>query len=316
MTGKSTKSASRSGTFEGIAAVALGVLAIGAFALQVYSFDSKTTQRETVLFNTLQFLLTLGFGWFSTRAVSRAEFERNLKQFAIGAYRRITDIEAMVDRLRSRLHQGQTNAESSTNLEVVSCVLEDTLQVVRSSTADWADVIGDELLALQTIQSLRQEKTELKFVPALEESIRSTDQRIQEIDTKIERLTNRLPPNLQIESRRADFDERLLAHQVDWMRDRHLEEDGLRLSVVAGGQWRSDGDVTKLDSGSELYAVLDSTGANVENADGVILGRILNNSPLDYAAFKTTLSECFGKPKIAVHFVTLVGKRQDKDALV
>jgi hypothetical protein len=79
-----------------IGAIALGLLTVAAFIAQAVASGSDTTPLETGLFNVLQFILTAGFGWFGTRALSRGEFEQSLRRFAVSAYRRISDIEGMV----------------------------------------------------------------------------------------------------------------------------------------------------------------------------------------------------------------------------
>src|SRR6476646_7497739 len=90
-------SRSKEAKIEIIAAVVMGSLAIGCFVVQGISTGPTTTKLETSLFSTLQFLLTAGFSWFSSRAVSRADFETSLKRFAISAYRRIADVEHIIE---------------------------------------------------------------------------------------------------------------------------------------------------------------------------------------------------------------------------
>lgn len=314
--GDPTKGGRKSSTYEVIAAVVLAALAIGSFALQAYTMDAKTTQRETVLFSTLQFLLTLGFGWFSTRAVTRAEFERSLKQFAVGAYRRITDIEAMVERLKHKLElmRHKTGPEASLNIDIVSAVIEDTVQVVRSSTADWADVIGDELLALEAIKTLQRQKSELEAKPEPAQQTSVIEEKLKEIDSRIERLTLQLPPNLQIESRRNQEDDHSRRHHFEWMRWRHEEEDGLRLRIVAGGAYKCDGALDTLTPDKELFVLTEeSSGVAVEDAQSTLFGRALNNSPLDYDGFRRMLAGCFGTNRVPVRFVKHLAHREEND---
>jgi hypothetical protein len=249
--------------------------------------------------------------------VSRREFEQNLKRFAIGAYRRITDIEAMVDRLRVRLQnevRGSTNVTTSTDF--IAFALEDALLVIRSSTADWADVIGNELLALDAIDRLKREKSELEAGEAIEESLRTVDQKIQGINTTIEQITQRLPPDLQLSSRRKQSGELAREHRAKWMRRQHEASQGLRLRVIAGGQWRCDGDVTKLTPEKELSIEITADGADIRDDNGIVLGRAMNNSPLDYDEFEQALTDCFGRAVIPVRFVQQISQRQDPDALI
>ena len=100
---KSASHQLRRSNYELIAAGTLGVLVIACFAVQALALSEKTTKLETILFNCLQFLLTVGFAWFGTKAASRTEFEASLKRFAISAYRRISDIEEIVQRLQIKI---------------------------------------------------------------------------------------------------------------------------------------------------------------------------------------------------------------------
>src|SRR5262245_58636002 len=84
-----------------VATTVLGVLALAAFGLQIWLADERSSRREAALFSALQFILTAGFTWIGSRAASRRDFEVSLKRFAIGAYRRISDIDRIVTRLRS-----------------------------------------------------------------------------------------------------------------------------------------------------------------------------------------------------------------------
>jgi hypothetical protein len=306
-----SKSPTRGARFETLAAIVLAILAIGSFAIQALTLEKGTSPRETVLFNTLQFLLTLGFGWFSTRALSRAEFERSLKQFAIGAYRRISDIETMIERLQQRVRQahGDPEADTVTDLHVVSAVLDDTVLVVRSSTADWADVIGEEILALEQIAKLRREKTELQAESGAVQHDLSASENVTAIDEEIQELVKRLPLNLRVVSSRSEDDDTEKRHRVEWMRWRHQEENGLRLRIVAGGIYRCDGDLSSLTPTTALFAMLDGAtgGVPIEDTSGRRFGSALNNSPLDYAEFRELLVTTFGITRLPVQFLKNVG---------
>jgi hypothetical protein len=306
----------RASALEIIIAVTLAILSIGSFALQVYWSDEQTTQRETALFSAIQFVLTVGFGWFSTRALSRIEFERSLKRFAIGAYRRITDIEAMIERLRQRVRdevQSGASAGIPSTTSTVNAVLEDTLQVVRSSTADWADVIGDELLTLETISSLRRQKGVLEAEVSTE--VENSARMLRDLDTRIEKLLQSLPADLQIESRRKADDAYHRRHAAEWMKRLHEQQGGLLLTVIAGGQWRCDGDPKALGE-HMLLSIVAQNSVDVFDSSGVIMGRVLNNSPLDYDNFRVALCNCYGNPTVDIKFVRQVSQRMDKEGLV
>lgn len=306
----------RSSNYELIAAVSLGILAIGGFAFQALTLNEKTTRLETVLFSTLQFLLTVGFGWFSTRAVSRNEFESSLKRFAVSAYRRISDIEEMVQRLQSKIGTMRTERANSdcADLDIVSAIVEDTVQVVNSSRDDWADVIGDELLAMETIKHLETEKSEIKAEPNIMESTADLDSKVKKIDERINELISSLPARLQYDTRRDENLARSQRHAAEWMVQRHKQEDGLRIKVIAGGDYSCERDPSTLKPSETLYAMVDANSlVNIVDAAGVTLGRALNNSPLIYDNFANALAMCYGSNRIPIEFVQTTGERIVKE---
>ncbi|HYJ88616.1 MAG TPA: hypothetical protein VEW46_21290 [Pyrinomonadaceae bacterium] len=310
---KASENKARSNNYELIAAISLGILALGSFALQAFTLSDKTTKLETVLFSTLQFLLTVGFGWFSTRAVSRNEFESSLKRFAVSAYRRISDIEDMVQRLQSKIAtmRSERSGDDCGDLDIVGAIVEDTVQVVNSSMADWADVIGDELLAMEAIKHLETEKSEIKAEPNIMGNTGELDNRVQEIDGKINELIASLPARLQYDTRRDENLARNQRHAAEWMVGRHNEDNGLNLKVIAGGEYKCERDPTTLELGETLYVILNGQ-VDLVDQSGVSLGRALNNSPLIYPNFANALAMCYGTNRIAVEFVEIVNERKIK----
>jgi uncharacterized membrane protein YfbV (UPF0208 family) len=118
--------------FEVVVAIIMAALAILCFVIQIYTYSSKTSTLETALFNLLQFLLTVGFSWYGSRAISRTEFENSLKKFALSAYRRVCDIDKMLERLQRGISNMLSLAKSGEyeNLRVVSAVVDDTKLIV------------------------------------------------------------------------------------------------------------------------------------------------------------------------------------------
>jgi hypothetical protein len=191
---------------EWVVASVLGIAALGSFALQAYTLSSKTTQLETVLFNCFQFVLTVGFAWFSTRALSRKEFEASLKRFAIGAYRRVSDIEQMVMRLNHQLALARPRSpEHEADLRVVSAIVSDTAQALCSSKADWADVIEGELIALDQLKRLEHERAQVEQETKSPETTSRIEKKKADLDVRIQNLRSRLPLSLQVESTMNEF---------------------------------------------------------------------------------------------------------------
>jgi hypothetical protein len=80
MTSETPAKPRKATNIELIVAVVLGALALACIIGQGVTLGPNTTATETFLFNGLQFILTSGFAWFSTRAISRIEFEGSLKK--------------------------------------------------------------------------------------------------------------------------------------------------------------------------------------------------------------------------------------------
>jgi len=304
-----------------IAAIAMGLLAVASFVLQALTLSDKTTQLETVLFNSIEFLLTLGFTWYSTRAITRSEFEDNLKRFAISAYRRIADIERMTGKLHGEVSNmiAESSSEETHNLRLVEAIISDTTQVVQSSIADWADVIGDELLTLEKIKRLEQDKEKLisrdyhadaKNTDIAEQNIAKTN-----INEQISRLISSLPTLLQVEALNRSTSTADKEHAAEWMFFSHRDEGGLRLTCVTGEEYTHNRDYKTLKVGEELHTVKTEKGAfNVADKDGAILGRLQNNSPLDYDEFINALELCYGTQSILLEVTELIEdeKRHEK----
>lgn len=294
-----------------IAAVTLAVLALAAFGVQALTVGPQTTQLETVLFNLLQFLLSTGFAWFGSRAVTKTEFEDSLKRFAISAYRRVADIEVMVARLQARIDSMRADrpVDECHDLNVIAAVVDDTSQVVNSSIADWADVIGAELMAIERIRYLERRKDEIESTETADPTA-ELRAKVQEIDKQIASLTSALPPRLRMDvarETRTPYQKRFAAQ---WMADRHREQDGLRLRVVAGAQYRCDRDVESVTFQEPLYLDLTAQdGIAVFDSSGLALGRALNNSPQPYREFRDTLAMCYGADRLEARFEKITTRK-------
>jgi hypothetical protein len=147
--------------------IALGILGISTivvFYLEITS-PNAITQRETALFNTLEFILAVAFGWVLQRIDARRQFQENLKGFALSAYRRIIDIEKSVSRISGEIERVRISypADKSHELDMLRIIAEGTNDTVQSSIADWSDVIGDEV---QTLKQIAEKESLLETTKA------------------------------------------------------------------------------------------------------------------------------------------------------
>ena len=85
-------------------AVLLLIFGGGAVALFVAEISTAgTTPREASLFRALEFIAAIVLGWLLQRIAAREEFSKSLREYAISAYRRISDIQKSVERFRSEI---------------------------------------------------------------------------------------------------------------------------------------------------------------------------------------------------------------------
>jgi len=297
-----------SGKIEIVVAIVLGLLAISCFVVQILTTTEKTTKMESALFNMLQFLLTVGFTWYTTRAISRDEFERSLKRFAISAYRRIADIEKIINRLKSNISQmARLSTKDRHDLMVIDAIVEDTRQIVKSSIDDWADVIGDELIALERIRRLEREKAELATSVELPSEKVEKKDAIERLESKINALRSALPANLLIASQDDENYQELMA--TKWLAYKHEELDGFQFRVVTGGDYSDEPDREKVNLSQDLFTRKTPNNAlDVIDKSGNIIGRVLNPLPYEYGVSVRILERCYGTTDISVKFVDILKK--------
>jgi len=295
------------------AAVLLGVLAIAFSAWQVRTAGPSTTGTQTFLFNCLQFICTAGFAWFSTKAASRHEFQQSLKQFAISAYRRVADIERIVNRLHDEITDMIAEAPKSeiTNLRIVDAIVSDTSHVVRSSISDWGDVIGEELLAIEQVKRLEQEKAQLeKNERPARPGSRTDDVRreVEKLTETIASIVSTLPPKLQLETEAETSPSRAVRRAARTLARDHHAEDGLRLNLFTrGGIYPSERDYQTLKRGEPLFIIWSKDregGMDATDKAGRTVGRLLNRTNLPYDQMTQAMEMCFGPPPIALEFLT------------
>lgn len=294
-------------TLEIIIAIVMGILTIGAFTIQITMLNKNTTELETILFNSIQFILSMGFAWFSTRAISRSEFDESIKKFAIGAYRRISDIERMISRLRDEIGNmmAHTSDHELHHLEIVNAIVADTIQVVKSSIADWSDVIGDELIVIEKIKRLEEDKIEKES--SLQSNKDDSENKLEEINEQITKLISTLPSYLKYEALERRELSRNLEFASTWLARKHVDENGLELSVVTGDIYVHERDYMSLQENEILHTVkADGNGIDVADESGALLGRLQNNSPLSYAEFSKAFELCYGNHPVKLTFIEAI----------
>ncbi|HLC05353.1 MAG TPA: hypothetical protein VJK02_20145 [Anaerolineales bacterium] len=154
--------------------------------------------NDDKLFGALEFFLSVAIGWVGQSIAAREDLQRSLRQYAISAYRRISDIRRSVYRMhkaieRVRKHSAQAAQDQLQTLRAIADEMSDTAW---SSALDWADIIGPDLDKVQRIHELQER---IRISPAI--VVGSGEEEAQsrtEIKEEIEKLRSDLPYLLQV----------------------------------------------------------------------------------------------------------------------
>lgn len=189
-------------------AIILGFLIASTVVLQIATCNAGTTKLETTLFSILQFLFSIAFAWVLSSIILKEEYMNNQKKFSLAAYRRIKEIDKGVERLIERIrHKKETMPkEVSHELEVVLEVATGIQETIKSSTADWTDIIGEEVSTVEKIENIKEEQNRL-----LQEESFSTDKiqpvlvQLKKKEDELTKLISSLPYELQIITKESKY---------------------------------------------------------------------------------------------------------------
>lgn len=180
------------------------ILLVGVLTLVIAQVlkAASLTQTEATLFNTLQFIFSIALGYVITKSVTFRQFRETQRQFAIAAFRRIKEIERSVERLQRYIHSKRATSisQAEVNLDVIEASLASAQDTVKSSIADWADIIGDEIQLtkeIENLQTLRQSISDASIQGNsnwLSEELKS---KLIDVDRQISKLTHNLPASLR-----------------------------------------------------------------------------------------------------------------------
>jgi hypothetical protein len=182
--------------FDVVTASILLLLTAIVIILQILFSGPNSTRLETSLFSIIQFILALAFSWILARISLKEEFRKSQKSFAIAAYRRITEIDAAIERLidRTSSHIRIGHPETKKELDVILEISLGVRESIKSSISDWADIIGEEIVTINKIKELQEEK----FMQPLRSTDYNTKDKIIELNNKIEEMLSSLPTPLRL----------------------------------------------------------------------------------------------------------------------
>jgi hypothetical protein len=294
----------------------LGLLAAGTLTLQIITADGKTTTLETALFSVLQFVFSLGFAWILTRIAAKNEFIESQKAFAIAAYRRINEIDEGVGRLISRATAQSRIASPDVQreLELVMAIALGVRASIKSSIADWGDVIGEEITTINRIEEIKDEQIALLETPQQPTTdSTATDaaalrKQLETNNEQLGRLLKSLPPSLRLvaEDTKPTRDPVLLHRE-------RLEEETRRTGTIRlKGFWEPglERDIRSYAVGDHLTIRLGNIGDRsrvlcAHALTGESVGIIVNNGAGRYYVFSEALLSFFESDEITVEISTI-----------
>lgn len=261
-------------------AVLLAVGTVALFIAQiVLTKDASST--ELALINVLQIISSLGASWLVSSHFSEVGFLDSQKKFAIGAFRRIKEIERAIQRAQQLLSSDDSGKEDSPskNLRPVMICMLSAQDAVNSSIADWGDIIGDEIhltKEISRLQGLRKnsEKFEREYFNSLKASVKSQE----EIESKINVLRAELPASLRYDS--SDIDKAAELAIADF--NNEIDEFGTLELTAAWEPEDSFGAYEgNIEIGKTLYIYRGYTEARsnalfVHNEEGVAVAVVFN----------------------------------------
>lgn len=283
--------------------VLLGGLAALTLTMEFVWAGAGVTPRETALVGILQFVFSVAFAWLLTRIASKREFIQSQKGFAVAAYRRINEIDQGVERLlgRTRMRTKNASPELRAELEVLNAIALGIRSSIKSSIADWGDIIGPEIATVTAIGRIKDEEEQLmreRAVPeshgGLTESDRTLSrEQLVKAEDEISRLLKKLPYSLQIvadgKRREADTVDRC----VTKMR-RDFRRTGY---VLLRGYWAPnyERDVRTMKIGDRLTISIGEhdgrpLAISAYDEGGRSVGNIMNATRSKYYVFREALA--------------------------
>ncbi|MBB1287518.1 hypothetical protein H5085_03230 [Pseudoalteromonas sp. SR43-6] len=282
-------------------ALFIGVIIISF--IQINNAET-VTKTETALFNILQLLFSIGFSWIISSYFSELSFIAAQKKFAIGAFRRIKEIERSLSRAQNLLAPDKVGTKDSQNQQSVMFCLLNAQDAVNSSIADWGDIIGDEIHLTKEISRLKGLRGAAdKFEKEYLDNIATASSKESDLENEIKELKSELPASLRIEeeneSKMYDMAEFFLSHEIN--------ETG---EIILNGFWEPKdsftGDIKDVAPGDTLYI---SRGYTENRGDALLVFddndnwvAVITNKfmsyhdeiVMDYDSFLELFEECIG----------------------
>src|SRR5690554_1924375 len=273
--------------------VILLLASIGLVVVQVLNSENPT-KLEVSLISALQYICSIGFTWLLSIIVFNSTYKDKQKKFAIGALRRVKEIERNIKRTQEHIDQSLKDEDDLKScLSVAKFSLVNAQDTINSSISDWADIIEDELEISAQIERLESSTSESKKDKSTSDSVK------QEIAT----LSKKLPPELRhkVSVERNKIDQ--VKEAVIYL-GKKIIDDGF---IMLGGFWEPRKgfmkDLADIKVGSKVYiarGITDTrTGAilifNEEGESLAVVTNCCSELRAAYDVFADAIDEVFGR---------------------
>jgi len=293
--------------------------------LQIYLANQQTAKLETTLFSVLQFVFSLGFAWILSRVEAKREFVQSQRQFAIAAYRRINEIDEGVERVISRARSQIKSASNETarELDVIVAIAIGIRSSIKSSIADWGDVIGEEIITMNKIEQLNDNQlqsisdTETEEVPVTAESKlieNITDAKIKDNVELLNKLRESLPYSLQIIAQKGLSRANTLRSIISNLEIEMLHKGQIELRGFWDKEFKRD--IWTFNAGDKLRICIGASGSRdnaliAKDDNGLPVGVITNLSDGSYDLFKRAVMKFMNKDEFLAEIVSI--EREESD---
>lgn len=281
-------------------------------SLHLYFSKDGLSPLETSLFTVLELVISMAFAWVLARYSSKEEFTQSQKKFALSAYRRTKEIEMGIDRLifASKTATAEGEIELQRNILVIGAIADGVKESIVSSTADWADIIGEEIHTYDEIQAIRSERVDLENPERKVARSQKVDaeNEAKHLEKRVVELKTKLPRSLQVLDRESYQTVSELLLRRRWLE----EEKSLKGYISVSGFWaEGEFDKTQVNfkAGDRLHVTIaDSKGRSgvfiVKDSKGNSVGVIMNKfryaGGVSYRAFVEIFVSVLGKTDFSI----------------
>ncbi len=283
------------------------VLIIAITLIVFFQIDGaqSASKTESTLFNVIQFVFSIVFAWLLSAFIGESQFVESQRKFAIGAFRRIKEIERSINRTQKYVEYMESGADELIKCKVVAVKggLSSMQDTVRSSIADWSDIIGDEIHIANEIVKLKKIREESSDTQARGEGDSSSSSELARA-RKLAQLAESLPKELanDLDIEEVDPVDEVVSDLVqEW---RENQETNLRCFWEIDSGFGSD--LSGLKEGDRVFVAHGMTESRrgalmLVNDSDVQIAVVTNGSICGYDEFVEGMEEFYGRsfiPKI------------------